>query len=53
MVNTICLAVAYFMFQNGGAEVAAGVAVGLAGVAGIVLLLHPKSTAALWGPEGS
>ncbi|RAG86278.1 hypothetical protein DN069_07410 [Streptacidiphilus pinicola] len=51
MVDTLCLAVAYFTFQNGGAFIALGVAVGLAGIAGIVLLLHPRTTAALW-PSG-
>jgi hypothetical protein len=43
--------VAYFTCQNGGAFVALGVGVGLAGIAGIVLLLHPRTTAALW-PSG-
>jgi hypothetical protein len=51
MVDTLCLAVAYFTCQNGGAFVALGVGVGLAGIAGIVLLLHPRTTAALW-PSG-
>ncbi|SEK31784.1 hypothetical protein SAMN05414137_101489 [Streptacidiphilus jiangxiensis] len=51
MVDTLCLAVAYFAFQNGGAFIALGVAVGLAGIAGVVLLLHPRTTAALW-PSG-
>jgi uncharacterized membrane protein HdeD (DUF308 family) len=51
MVDTLCLAVAYFAFENGGAFIALGVAVGLAGIAGVVLLLHPRTTAALW-PSG-
>lgn len=51
LVDTLCLAVAYFTFQNGGGFIVLGVAVGLAGVAGIVLLLHPRTTAALW-PSG-
>jgi uncharacterized membrane protein HdeD (DUF308 family) len=51
MLDTLCLAVAYFACENGGAFVALGVAVGLAGIAGIVLLLHPRTTAALW-PSG-
>ena len=51
MVDTLCLAVAYFAVQNGGAFIALGVAVGLAGIAGVVLLLHPRTTAVLW-PSG-
>ncbi|WP_370093670.1 hypothetical protein [Streptacidiphilus sp. MAP12-20] len=51
MVDTLCLAVAWFTVQNGGAQIAVGVLVGLAGIAGIVLLLHPRTTAALW-PSG-
>jgi hypothetical protein len=51
MVDTLCLAVSWFTVQNGGAQIAVGVLVGLAGIAGIVLLLHPRTTAALW-PSG-
>jgi hypothetical protein len=51
MVDTLCLAIAYFACQNGGAFVALGLAVGLIGIGGIVLLLHPRTTAALW-PSG-
>ena len=51
MVDTLCLAVTYFAVQNGGAQIALGVLVGLFGIAGIVLLLHPRTTATLW-PEG-
>ncbi|MEY9871813.1 hypothetical protein ABH931_001286 [Streptacidiphilus sp. MAP12-33] len=51
MVDTLCLAVAYFAVENGGAFIALGAAVGLAGIAGVVLLLHPRTTAALW-PSG-
>ncbi len=51
MIDTLCLAVAWFTVQNGGAQIAVGVLVGLAGVAGVVLLLHPRTTAALW-PSG-
>ncbi|MEY9963139.1 hypothetical protein ABIA33_001172 [Streptacidiphilus sp. MAP12-16] len=52
MVDTLCLAVTYFTFQNGGAQIAVGVVVGIAGIAGAVLLLHPRTTAALW-PTGA
>ncbi len=51
MMDTLCLAVAYFACENGGAFVALGVAVGLVGIGGAVLLLHPRTTAALW-PSG-
>jgi hypothetical protein len=51
MVDTLCLAVTWFTVQNGGAQIALGVAVGVAGLAGVVLLLHPRTTAALW-PSG-
>lgn len=51
MVDTLCLAVTYFTFQNGGLQIPVGVAVGLAGIGGIVLLLHPRTTATLW-PAG-
>ncbi|MFC1412087.1 hypothetical protein ACEZCY_23395 [Streptacidiphilus sp. N1-12] len=51
MVDTLCLAVTYFTFQNGGAQIAAGVLSALFGIAGVVLLLHPRTTAALW-PSG-
>ena len=50
LIDTLCLAVTYFGWQTGGAMKAIGVLVGLVGVAGIVLLLHPRSTRALW-PE--
>jgi hypothetical protein len=51
MIDTLCLAVAYFAFQNGGAQIALGLTVGLVGIAGVVLLLHPRTTAVLW-PSG-
>ena len=51
MVDTLCLAVTYFTFQNGGLQIPVGIAVGLAGIGGIVLLLHPRTTATLW-PAG-
>ncbi|QMU79205.1 hypothetical protein GXW83_29355 [Streptacidiphilus sp. PB12-B1b] len=50
MMDTLCLAVAYVAVRHGGGDLPLGIAVGLFGVAGIVLLLHPRSTAALW-PE--
>jgi len=50
LVDTLCLAVAYFGWGAGGAMRPIGLAVGVVGIIGIVLLLHPRSTAALW-PE--
>jgi len=51
LVDTLCLAVTYFTLQNGGTQIAVGLPIGLLGIAGIVLLLHPRTTAALW-PSG-
>jgi hypothetical protein len=51
MVDTLCLAVTYFTFQNGGLQIPVGILVGLAGIGGVVLLLHPRTTATLW-PAG-
>jgi hypothetical protein len=48
LMDTLCLAVTYFGWQTGGAMRPVGTLVGLAGLAGIVLLLHPRSTRALW-----
>jgi hypothetical protein len=52
MVDTLCLAVTYFTFQNGGAQIVAGVLAALLGVGGVGLLLHPRTTAALWPTGG-
>ncbi|MFG2817954.1 hypothetical protein ACGFX4_00880 [Kitasatospora sp. NPDC048365] len=49
LTNSICLPVAYYMWQAGGVSAAAGVAVALLGLAGIVALLNPKVTALLYG----
>ncbi|MEV8094899.1 hypothetical protein [Kitasatospora sp. NPDC085879] len=49
LTNSICLPVAYYMWQGGGAVRVAAVAVGLLGLAGIVSLLNPKVTTALYG----
>ncbi|BAJ30722.1 MULTISPECIES: hypothetical protein [Kitasatospora] len=49
LTNSICLPVAYYMWQSGGVMAAVGVAVGLLGLAGIVGLLNPKVTAVLYG----
>ncbi|MEU3492328.1 hypothetical protein [Kitasatospora cineracea] len=50
LTNSICLPVAYYMWQPGGAAMtAAGVAVAVIGLAGIVTLLNPKVTAVLYG----
>ncbi|MGW2373710.1 MULTISPECIES: hypothetical protein [Kitasatospora] len=51
LTNSICLPVAYYMVQSGGAMIAAGVLVGLLGLVGIGALLNPKSTAALYVQE--
>ncbi|MFD8701318.1 hypothetical protein ACFV1W_01690 [Kitasatospora sp. NPDC059648] len=53
LTNSICLPVAYYMTQSGGAMVAVGVLVGLLGLVGIGALLNPKSTAALYAPRES
>ena len=52
MVDTLCLAVTYFTLQNGGAQIPVGVVTGLLGIGGVVLLLHPRTTAALWPTGG-
>jgi hypothetical protein len=52
LVDTLCLAVTYFMVQNGGLQIALGTLIGLAGVSGLVLLLHPRTTAVLWPTGG-
>jgi hypothetical protein len=52
MIDTLCLAVTYFTFQNGGAQIAVGVLTALLGIGGAVLLLHPRTTAALWPTGG-
>ncbi|MEY9844056.1 hypothetical protein ABH940_001120 [Streptacidiphilus sp. BW17] len=51
MIDTLCLAVTWFTVQNGGSQLALGVAIGVAGLLGVALLLHPRTTAALW-PSG-
>ncbi|MFH8379638.1 hypothetical protein ACH4E7_01655 [Kitasatospora sp. NPDC018058] len=48
LTNSICLPIAYYMVQSGGAMIAVGVVVGLLGLVGIGSLLNPKSTAALY-----
>ncbi len=49
LTNSICLPVAYYMWQSGGAMPAVGVAVAAIGLAGIVTLLNPKVTVVLYG----
>ncbi|WP_354642282.1 hypothetical protein [Kitasatospora camelliae] len=49
LTNSICLPVAYYMSESGGAMVAAAVAVALLGLAGIVTLLNPRVTELLYG----
>ncbi|MFD7902629.1 hypothetical protein ACFVSN_38730 [Kitasatospora sp. NPDC057904] len=48
LTNSICLPVAYYMVKSGGAMIGVGVLVGLLGLAGIVALLSPKTTAVLY-----
>ncbi|GAA0669396.1 hypothetical protein GCM10010193_21720 [Kitasatospora atroaurantiaca] len=49
LTNSICLPVAYYMWQPGGAVAVVAVVVALLGLAGIVSLLNPKVTQALYG----
>ncbi|GAA2777085.1 hypothetical protein RMN57_24585 [Kitasatospora sp. CM 4170] len=51
LTNSICLPVAYYMWQSGGVMAAVGIGVGLLGAVGIGALLSPKSTAALYAPH--
>ncbi|MCC9309604.1 hypothetical protein LN042_21435 [Kitasatospora sp. RB6PN24] len=53
LIHTLCLPVAWFMWGAGGVMAAIGVVVGLAGLAGLVLLLNPKVTAALYRTAGA
>ncbi|GLW56295.1 hypothetical protein [Kitasatospora phosalacinea] len=52
LTNSICLPVAYYMWESGGAMAAVGVAVGLLGLVGIGALLNPRVTAVLYGTPG-
>jgi len=52
MMDTLCLAVAYVALRGSGADVPLGILAAVFGVAGIVLLLHPRTTAALWPEDG-
>ncbi|MFJ5232704.1 hypothetical protein ACIQBJ_22760 [Kitasatospora sp. NPDC088391] len=51
LTNSICLPVAYYMWQSGGAMAVAAVAVAVLGLAGIVALLNPRVTAVLYGEQ--
>ncbi|MFE7561402.1 hypothetical protein [Kitasatospora sp. NPDC057500] len=51
LTNSICLPVAYYMWQSGGAMAGVGVGVGLLGLVGMGALLSPKATAALYAPH--
>ncbi|KDN83432.1 hypothetical protein [Kitasatospora cheerisanensis] len=51
LTNSICLPVAYYMWQSGGAMVAVGAAIGVLGLVGIVALLNPRVTAVLYGEQ--
>ncbi|GAA5010065.1 hypothetical protein [Kitasatospora paranensis] len=49
LTHSICLPVAYYMWQVGGAMTGAAVAVAALGLAGIVALLNPTVTRTLYG----
>ena len=51
LTNSICLPVAYYMGQTGGAMTVLGAAVGLLGLVGIGSLLNPTVTAVLYPPR--
>ncbi|MFD7640228.1 hypothetical protein ACFV4P_06225 [Kitasatospora sp. NPDC059795] len=51
LTNSICLPVAYYMWQSGGGMVAVGAAIGVVGLIGIVSLLNPRVTAVLYGDQ--
>ncbi|MGK4582934.1 hypothetical protein [Kitasatospora sp. HPMI-4] len=51
LTNTICLPVAYYMWQGDGLAPALAVVVGALGVYGVVSLLNPRATEALYGPR--
>jgi hypothetical protein len=51
LMDTLCLAVGYLGFSSTGVEGLLEVLIGVYGLVGIVLLLHPRTTAALW-PSG-
>jgi hypothetical protein len=48
LTHSICLPVAYYMWQGDGLVPALAVVVGGLGLAGIVSLLHPRVTAVLY-----
>ncbi len=52
LIHSLCLPIAYFMWQTGGLMAGLGVAVGLAGLVGIVALLNPRVTEVLYQPRG-
>ncbi|MGW4381931.1 hypothetical protein [Kitasatospora sp. NPDC004531] len=51
LTNSICLPVAYYMWQSGGGMVAVGAAIAVLGLVGIVALLNPRVTAVLYGEQ--
>ncbi|KJK59808.1 hypothetical protein [Saccharothrix sp. ST-888] len=51
LTNTICLPVAYYMWQGDGVMPALAVVVVALGLAGIVSLLNPRATEALYGRQ--
>ncbi|MDF2254575.1 hypothetical protein [Streptantibioticus ferralitis] len=52
IIQLIALPIAWTMGQNGGALLAAAVAIGAAALAELVLLVHPAATAALGADAG-
>ncbi|MFC9327139.1 hypothetical protein [Kitasatospora sp. NPDC057015] len=51
LTSSICLPVAYYMWQAGGVMAALAVVVGLLGIVGIGALLNPTVTAVLYPPR--
>ncbi|WP_269853256.1 hypothetical protein [Streptomyces sp. RPT161] len=53
IIQLIALPIAWTMGQNGGALLAAAVAIGAVALAELVLLVHPAATAALGADQGA
>jgi hypothetical protein len=51
LTHSTCLPVAYYMWQSGGAMAPVGALVGLVGIGGLVALLNPRVTEALYRPQ--
>ncbi|GAA2256344.1 MULTISPECIES: hypothetical protein [Kitasatospora] len=53
LTNTICLPVAYYMWQGDGVMPALAVVIAVLGLFGVVSLLSPRATEALYGPKAA